>query len=247
MYRCSDPPPTGPHGAPAFGAVVASAVREGGPAPEENPTAMPRFLISLERIFGVNAWMATNPPSGNNEGTSNGISVSALLGAGSPDAVPALAYHIPRAALDYVFPFRLTLGLGGGVFAGTSRLKSTDGTITDGPGLFLYVVEPRVGYVFALGKHVAFWPRVGFSLYGFSESGTSRSGQGTSESITGLAVDLEPTFVYRPSKYTGILASLVGDLGFMGKQNGSLSGDSSGVGSVTALNAGITFGGYVAF
>jgi hypothetical protein len=246
----------GPHGAPLYGAVppgsyapaiVAGAVREGAPAPEEDARPMPRLLVGLERVFGLNAWMTNNPPSGNNEGSSNGISVSALLGAGSPDAVPALAYHIPRGAVDYVFKFHLTLGLAGGVFAGNSRLKNTDGTTTDGPGLFLYVVEPRVGYVFALGKHVALWPRAGFSFYGFSESGTTKSGDRTSASITGMAIDLEPTFVFRPSKYTGVTASLLGDLGIQGKQNGSLNGTSNGSGSVTALNAGVTFGGYVAF
>jgi hypothetical protein len=228
--------------------VVARPARELlPPEPEEKRSPMPRFVISLERVFGVNAWYTVNPPSGNNEGTSNGISVSALLGAGSPDAVPALAYHIPRAALDYVFPFRLTVGLAGGVFAGNSRLKSTDGTTIDGPGLLLYVVEPRVGYVIPLGKAFTLWPRAGFSIYGFSESGTSKTGESTSGSITGMAVDLEPTFVFRPSENTGLTASVIGDLGFRGRQNGTFSGTSNGPTTVTALNAGITFGGYVGF
>jgi hypothetical protein len=225
----------------AGSALVAGAVREGAPPPEEErPGALPRFVISLDRIFGLNAWTTNNPPNGFNEGSSNGVSVSALLGAGSPDAVPALAYHIPREALDYVFPFRLTLGLGGGIFLGSSRTKAPDGTSVQGPGLFLFVVEPRVGYIIPLGAHAAFWPRVGYSFYGFNETGTQKNGQAYSSSINGMAIDIEPAFVWRPTKHAGITASLVGDIGFFGRQSGT-------PGSATALNGGLTFGGYVAF
>jgi hypothetical protein len=189
----------------------------------------------------VNVW-STSQQNGT---SSTGINVSALLGVGSPDGLPALAYHIPRVAIDYVFRFHLTLGVGGGIFVGSSNTKTADGAITDGPGLGLYVVEPRFGYLLPLGAHAALWPRAGVSFYGFTQSGTARTGLRASTSVTGVAIDVEPTVVIRPSKYTGITMSFLADVGLLGTQTQTPA--SASAHSVTASNYGLTFGVYVAF
>jgi hypothetical protein len=174
--------------------------------------------------------------------------VAAMLGAGSPDAIPALAYHIPRVAIDYAFPFHLTLGFGGGAFFGNSTTKSSDGTKGEGPGLLLFVLEPRVGYMIPLGSHMALWPRVGFSYFGFSQLTTSSATkQTTYASVNGMAVDVEPTFVFRPGKYTGITASVLADIGVFGRQNPPPAGTTTDTESVLATNFGLTFGAYVGF
>jgi hypothetical protein len=194
----------------------------------------------------LGVWSVAKSLNGQTE-TTQGFAVAVLVGTTSPDAFPASAYHTPRLALDYVTPVRITIGAAAGVFFAGSSKTSASQKSTDGPGLFNYILEPRVGYYLPLGDHLALWPRLGFTLFGYSQSNTSSSGQSSSTTVSGFALDLEPTFVLRPSKNTGLTVSALADLGLGGSVSESSQTGNQPSPSVTAMNYGLTFGGYIGF
>jgi len=173
------------------------------------------------------------------------VSFSALVGTTSPDAVPAIVYHTPRFALDYTLGSRrsgITVGGSVGFFlANSSTSQSGGGSGTSGPGLTMYLIEPRAGYYWAFDKHWAFWPRVGVSFFQYSSS-SSAGGQSSSVSFSGVAIDLEPTLVVHVTPGLAATVSALADLGV----GGSFSANSNSV-SLTSTNFGLTFGALASF
>jgi hypothetical protein len=240
------PPPSASAAPPPPPAPSPSAAPEAAPPTPTSPAedAQPKWTISVDRLFGVYAWNVTQSASGASS-TSSGVSGSALVGTTSPDAVPALAFHTPRLSLDYTLG-SITVGGAVGFFAGSSTLNATSGSSNNGgPGLFMYLVEPRVGYLLPLGKHFVFWPRVGISLFGYSQSSTpAGGGSSTTVSESGFALDLEPTLALRLTPWGGLTVSGLADIGVGGSY--SVSGSSQSISSQSS-SYGVTFGMYVGF
>ncbi len=241
------PPPSTDAIAPAPTATPApSASLETPPAPapaESGPGEPPRWYVSVDRLFGLYAWNVTQSANGGSS-TNSGVSVSALVGTVSPDALPAFVFHTPRLSLDYAAG-SFTVGGSAGFFVGSSNLNATSGSSNNGgPGLFMYLLEPRVGYLVPLGEHFVFWPRVGVSVFAYSQSTTPVGGSSSTQTDTGFAIDLEPTLAARVGHWGGLTVSGLADIGVGGST--SVTGSSQSI-SLQSSSYGLTFGMYVAF
>jgi len=207
---------------------------------------MPTFIVSLDRMMGFGFWSVSASQNGFSQ-TTSGVEGQLLVAATSPDAVPASVYHTPRIALEGVIGGGFTLGGSAGVMlANSSQSASGGGASTGGPGLFMFVVEPRIGYLVQLGDKFVFWPRAGFSAFEYSQSSTPTGGGATSTtSASGFAVDLEPTILLRALPTAGFSATALADIGVGGSfsQTGSTGGNIG----VTSMNFGLTFGAFVGF
>jgi hypothetical protein len=156
-------------------------------------------------------------------------------------------YHTPRVAFDGVIGGGFTLGGNAGVMlANSSQSVSGGGSSQSGPGLLMFVVEPRVGYLLPLsGDKFVFWPRAGFSIYEYSQSSTPTGGGATTTtSASGFAVDLEPTMLFRALPTAGFSATALADIGVGGSF--SQTGSTTSIG-LTSMNFGLTFGAFVGF
>ena len=202
------------------------------------------WIVSVDRMFGLGVWSVSESQNGQSQ-TTSGVAFSALVGTTSPDALPAFVFHTPRAALDYTLGSGrsgVTLGGSLGFFLGNSSQSSSGGgNSTSGPGLTMYLFEPRGGYYWAIDDRWAFWPRAGLSFFQYSQSSSS-GGQSNSGSASGVAIDLEPTLVLHPTPAIGLTATALADIGV----GGSLSQDNNSV-SLTSMNFGLTFGVLAAF
>lgn len=193
------PPPSPPERAErASPSVPSPAPRPaaGDSRSAKNPLDEPGVVLSLERAFGLQFWNVDSTRNGADSGSTSGTSASLLWGVGSPDAAPALAYHVPRAALDYhggIF----TIGGSAGFFSGGSTETDTDGETDEGPNLTLVAVTARGGLLLPLGAKWLFWPKVGVTYFSFSESRTSSNNQERSTSVNGWGLGLDAALAYR--------------------------------------------------
>lgn len=206
--------------------------------------AQPRWYLSFDRLFGIGAWNVSESQSGQSS-SSSGVSAAVLVGTASPDALPAFVFQTPRVAVEYAVGGHLTIGGSLGFFTGSSNLGS--GGNNGGPGLVMYLVEPRVGYLISLSDRWVVWPRMGISVFEYSQS-NSTSGGSLSESIGGFALDLEPTLMLRVLPQAGCTATALADVGIGGSLSQSGSSAVNGAStSVTSSNYGVTFGAFLGF
>jgi len=118
---------------------------------EEEPST-PHISLALERVASAQAMFFSIDEDGDELGLrTKGIT------AGGPLQNPLGA---PRLAFDYLSSSGLTLGTG--LAFGLGDFDSRDnGDIRDEGGYSLLMLNPRVGYRFALGKVVDLTPRLG--------------------------------------------------------------------------------------
>ena len=238
-------PPPAPAPVPAPTPAPSAAPPPPAPSPPQGEAPPPSWYVSVDRLFGIYAWNVTASISGQSS-TSSGMSASALVGSTSPDAVPAFVFHTPRLSLEYAVGGSFTIGASAGFFVGSSTLNASSGSSNNGgPGLFMYLLEPRAGYLLPLGQHFLFWPRAGISVYQYSQSSTpSGGGQSTTTSASGFALDLEPTLAARLAPWGGLTLTGLADIGIGGGY--TQTGSTQSI-SLQSSTYGVTFGMFVGF
>jgi hypothetical protein len=192
------------------------------PRPARGSIDEPRsVVISADRLFGLAA-SRTTTENANAQGTVvSETSVSrtdlALL-ASSPSTI----YSIPRLAVDFTVVGGLTVGGAFGFATGgsaNSTTRDTTTTETEGPDSTAFLLAPRAGFAYSLGKLLGLWVRGGFT---YARTTTERDtvilGQTvTTKSISsGFALDVEPALTVMPFDHFGFLASAVLDLPLTG-------------------------------
>lgn len=174
-----------------------------------------QLILSADRLvplFGY-AHESVNATNNNNVSTSTSSSEISLLFAhpGAANSLLLDVHSIPRVAVDFTVINNLTLGLGLGFLfglGGTVKTTAQNGattvtTNTDAPTGTMIGIAPRVGYIFALGEHLAFWPRAGFGFYSVNakakDTNNNNGNQTTTEiTDTSFSLDLDPQLTIIP-------------------------------------------------
>jgi hypothetical protein len=170
------------------------------------------FAISAERLFGfVRADETTN--AGGMDRTTHFNSLSILgnsLGLFT-------AYAQPRVGGDFFVAEGLSVGASLSYFRVS---ESADVAGSSSPTFSGYVLAPRIGYSFVLGRMVSLWPRVGFT-YTHLGTDTSTAGNGGSASSgTSLyALTIEAPFVFAVAEHFFFSAAPTLDLGVGGSNS----------------------------
>lgn len=195
------------------------------------------LVIAGERMFGYSHTVLTNETTVGNtkvSSTSTNDNFSLLW------SYPVTVHNLPRIGLDYLVIPNLSLGLGAGFFSTGSKVKSTQGstsTETDGPSINAWIIAPRVGYVLDLAETSSLWLRGGLSFYGSKTEDKDSSGnttRTTTNTMSGTAFNLEPTFVWTPASHFGLYGGLALDVPLGGKmKRETTSVTTTGIGSVT--------------
>jgi hypothetical protein len=198
-------------------------------------------------LFGYNHWSYDLPTAGNvtkdnQSGSSWNLSLlyggtpwapdlggigrgNAAVGAAFGTNIP---FTVPRVGLDYVIVPNVTIGgdliLYFTVGGSTSEEVDLQGgqtmtTTRDNPGLTLFGIAPRGGYILGLNDMFSIWLRGGFSYYTWTAKQTVTNG-GTSTTNTASqnqpAIDLEPQLVFHIIPHVGFTAGLTLDIPFAG-------------------------------
>jgi hypothetical protein len=193
-----------------------------------------RITLSVDRFFGFNQAKVTTS-QGNNHVDQTRTDFALLVPAGGT------AYSLPRLAFDVGIVDHVTLGGAIGIIftsqSGSQTVANftTDGTSSDGNG---FVLAPRAGYVLPVSPSAKLWLRGGFTYFQASSKGT-----GSSEaSIHGVALDLEPTFVYLLAAHVGLTVGVVIDLPLSGEAKFTSAGGVSTSIDQTTRNLGVVAG-----
>jgi hypothetical protein len=170
------------------------------------------ITVSAERLFG---YTHTKDQLGNGGNTFSGTrSDFAIL-----MASPSSAYSVPRLGLDVSIGNGLTVGGNFGFVVGstTRGYSGSFGPIgistTDDLDQTTFVLAPRAGYDLALNDKLHLWARGGLSYFH-----TSVEGNNTEVTLNGMALTLEPTFVYLANPNVGVTLGLTFDLPFTGER-----------------------------
>jgi hypothetical protein len=190
--------------------------------------------ISVDRLFGFNQIKATT--SSNNMETNYTRSDFSLF-------VPAIytPYSTPRLALDVAIGERVTLGGAIGITISSTSGNRTFSGLTvespsgDGTGI---VLAPRAGYIIPLGS-AKLWLRGGITF--FQNSNKTNSPTGAESSVHGLALDLEPTFVFMVAPHLGVTVGAVIDLPLSGESKTTI-GSASNSTDTSIRNLGVVAG-----
>ncbi len=202
---------------------------------------------SMSFFYGSNP-VASNVPAFGGPGN---IGAGAALGAYGTN----LAFTVPRVGLDYVVVPNVTIGgdiilyftLGGNTSTEQDTQGGTTTTTSDGnPGITLFGIAPRGGYILGLNDMFSLWLRGGFSYYTWTAKQTTNNGNTTvTAGQNQPAIDLEPQIVFTPIPHVGFTAGLTMDIPFAGgwsnsvEQGGTTQSNSGGA---SILYFGLTMG-----
>lgn len=153
------------------------------------------FVVGIDRIFGVHM---EHWDRDNPDAEFDATSIE--LGWGGRPITP---FSIPRVSLDYFVIDHLSIG---GSLGFASYSSDADGTD--------FLLAPRVGYVWPLARWANFWLRGGFTYHSASQPDES-----------GLALTVEPTFVFVPAPQVGLLAGMSLDQDIVGSTEAGGPGD----------------------
>ena len=205
-------------------------------------------------LFGYNHWSydlptTANVTKDNVSGSSWNLSLlyggtpwsSDLTGLGRGGALGGafgntnLAFTVPRVGLDYVIVPNVTIGgdlilyftVGGNTSTEVDlQGGQTNTTTNDNPGVTLFGIAPRGGYILGLNDMFSLWLRGGFSYYTWTSKQTVTNG-GTSTTYTASqnqpAIDLEPQVVFHIIPHVGFTAGLTLDIPFAGGYSDSVN------------------------
>lgn len=195
---------------------------------------------------------------GSNPTTSN-VAVFGGPGGGAGATLGAygtnLAFTVPRVGLDYVVVPNVTVGgdvilyftLGGNTSTEQDSQGGTVTTTSDGnPGITLFGIAPRGGYILGLNDMFSLWLRGGFSFYTWTAKQTINNGNTTlTAGQNQFALDLEPQIVLTAIPHVGFTAGVTMDIPLVGQwsdsteNNGTTRSDSGGA---SILYLGLTMG-----
>jgi hypothetical protein len=232
-----------------------------------------QFILSADRLMPFFAFSNISVDNGTGGGqtknttTSSQTSLGFFWGstpgygslAGGPGAgglfATNLFFTVPRVGFDYVVVPNVTVGgdlvvyftLGGST---TNEVDFQNGMTNtqknDNPGVTLFGIAPRAGYILALNDMFSVWLRGGFSYYSVTAKQTVTNG-GNSQTNTASqsqpAIDLEPQLVFTPVPHLGFTAGLTADIPFAG--NWSFSNQNGGQTNSTSNSASVFYLGLV--
>jgi hypothetical protein len=230
-----------------------------------------QFIISADRLFSLFAYTHVGQDNfGSTAGnkitdTVNGTSISLLWGS-SAVTLPGgglfiSPFTVPRVGFDYVLLPNFTVGgnlvlffsLGGSTSQDATGGGATTSQSNDNPGVFIFGLEPRAGYILELNNMFSLWLRGGVSYY--VETTKTTRGTGANQvtdtgSINQFALDLEPQFVFTPIPHVGFSAGPTMDIPLTGGHSndhnaGGTSTNTSAWSSV--LYFGVTVGMFTHF
>jgi hypothetical protein len=198
-------------------AVRPALAASSGPHTHATVAGVPKgtFIVSAERLFGLSINRTTTA-------TNNGDVSVDHTGFGLLLSSPTTVHMLPRMALDLAIIDGLTVGAGLGFFVGDREtVTNNDATTTtaQGPTTTALVLAPRVGYALHVSHIVSFWIRAGFTYYRTNSENDRTVGNvttTTSDRTSGVAFDLEPTFLFQPFDHLGFTAGIVADLPLSG-------------------------------
>ena len=209
-----------------------------------------QFIIGADRLlslFGYSHFSADLPTGGNltkNTASLDSTSIGLLYG-GTPISLGVgnagglggyttnLAFTVPRVGLDYVIVPNVTIGgdlvlyftVGGSSsteqdFQGGTQMTTSTGN----PGVTLFGIAPRGGYILGLNDMFSLWLRGGFSYYTWTSKQTVTQGNNSvtnTSSENQFAGDLEPQIVFHIIPHVGFTAGLTLDIPLFGQWSGS--------------------------
>jgi hypothetical protein len=167
-----------------------------------------------------------------------------------------LAYTVPRIGLDYVIVPNVTIGgdvvlyftVGGSSSTEMDYSGGTSMTTSNSsPGVTLFGIAPRGGYILGLNDMFSLWLRGGFSFYTWTAKQTvtpagGNNGTTYTSSQNQPAIDLEPQIVFHVIPHVGFTAGLTLDIPFAGGWSGSQQ-PSGGTTQTTSGGASILYFG----
>jgi hypothetical protein len=175
--------------------------------------------VSVDRLFGFN--QIKRSESIGNSSASETVNVFSLF-------IPAIGaiFAAPRLALDVPVVNNVTVGGAVGiVIAGGSGSQTVAGFTTDtgggsGNG---FLLAPRAGFILPAGSSTKVWVRGGLTYF---RTSNKEDGSNTESTLSGLALNLEPTLVFPVASHVGFSVGAVIDLPLSGEAkttNGTLS------------------------
>jgi hypothetical protein len=183
-----------------------------------------QLVLSADRLFGLSfTSMSEEPETGGGTTTISRTNIAMFW---PPLSVETYSpYVTPHLGFDVVVPGGFTVGGSLGFVSGTGKTKvesSAGGSVEQDDGtLTILAVAPRVGFAVPLTSFIAFWPRVGGTIYSISSESTGQGATPTTNktSLTGIGLNLEPMFVLSPADHFGIVAGPVVDIPLTGKSS----------------------------
>jgi hypothetical protein len=138
-------------------------------------------VFSADRLMGIvgtKRTIETNPADVSNDWTS--ISFGWRM---SPGESP---FDVPRLGFDYLVIDHLSIG-------GSLGYASIDPD--NGPSGSMFIIAPRVGYLYSFGRVVGIWPRGGFTYHTLGVDGNGGFDD------KGFALSLECPFTFSPTSH----------------------------------------------
>jgi opacity protein-like surface antigen len=191
------------------------------------------ITISAERLFG---YANTHTETGAGAGTVNGSRNAFALFLAPPTSIAM--YNAPRIALDVSIQNGLTVGGSFGLVAGGTSSGFTGGgvTVSTDTDQTIFVLSPRAGYALALNDKFTLWGRGGITYFSSADNGN------TDRTISGLALTIEPTFVFKLASNIGLTLGLTLDLPLTGEIKQELPNGTTTTIDTTYRQIGLLFG-----
>jgi len=184
-----------------------------------------QFIISGERLFGLAFTTYSSEDGTTHDKQSDSRTNFSLLWPGL-NALSFSPYVMPHAALDFVVASGVTLGgsIGFASSTGTTTSEPQNGPKVerDSPSITELTFQPRVGYALSLSDNFAFWPRIGITYYSIKIEQTSTNmgvSSKTTNTLSGLGLDLEAMFVFTPIEHFGITLTPLADIPLSGSSS----------------------------
>lgn len=174
-------------------------------------------IFSVERLMGITGTHRSTegPPDVDLDWTSLSFGWRA-----APDTSP---FDVARFAFDYLVIDHLSIGGSLGYASVALDEPSIDASA--------FLLAPRVGYLYSLGRVVALWPRGGLTYHSYSVD------EGPSES--GLALTLECPFTFAPTRHFAFHVGPTFDIDLFGELDPVVGPDVDRKYRVFGLNAGL--------
>lgn len=229
------PPPPPPRVVPA--PPLFSPSPAAPPARANGVLAGARFIVGVERAFGGVLWRSTLaaapfPTTGPVRiGWDREVSaghITSLLGASasygelSEVAAPSL---LPRVAADVVLREVVTVGGAVGFFSSTGTrdlTTSPSATTARDPERSGLLLAPRVGFLHALGPHLALWLRAGVAYASTTVKQIDETAALITREVWHLNASLDPALVWSPTGHLGFLLNPFTDVGLAGRRRVSV-------------------------
>jgi hypothetical protein len=199
--------------------------------------AQPRVSIAVERVGGVSYLNAFDK----NSSAATSLTVFGIGG------VTVNPYSAPRLGIDAILDNGLTIGGGASIQRFSLSATDTNGRSQSIGSLFIYTLEPRVGYRIPVSPDFDITPRGGLTLAGGSISSAQDN---SSAGLFALALSGEGVFAWRATRSFNLLAGLGADYtisatGSTTNSSGTSNSSQDIKGGLFALQLWLGIGGYL--